>query len=166
MILWKGRVVLIGVECNLDEFLVRSLGFSRKRINHAGDKGRVVKKVNNSQILIGMIDEDPYSRQPKDMERYKEKEVRGSVKLLVNRNDPQKHLIQVSPILEEWLYERARINRMSMDEYNLPREPMKLHSFSRKEIERNPGIRRFLNDLIERDQEVQYVKKWIKEALE
>jgi len=159
-------VAVIIVECNLDELFIKSLGFSRRSIKHESGKGEVLRRVRNNPVAIGMIDEDPYSSQPRDMERYEEKEVRGSVKLLGNRNNPKMHLIQVSPILEKWLYERARINRMPMDDYDLPRDPMKLHSYSGKQIEKDHNLHRFLRDFIEGDREAQYVKQWIEEALE
>ena len=56
--------MLIIVECNPDEFLVRLLGFSQ--IKHGGGKGKVLEKVKENPGAMGIIDEDPDSNQSKE----------------------------------------------------------------------------------------------------
>jgi len=54
---------MILVECDPDEFLVKSMGFPKKKIKHESGKGNVLRKLNKDPMTIGMIDEDPDSRQ-------------------------------------------------------------------------------------------------------
>ncbi len=58
---------LLHLECLPDETIVKCLGIPKKSIKHHNDKGRVCNFLmkNSSSPLIGLIDEDPGSAQPK-----------------------------------------------------------------------------------------------------
>ena len=155
---------MILVECDPDEFLVRSMGFSRRMIKHESGKGNVLRKLKNVQMTIGIIDEDPDSTQPKEMSRYTERESSNTIKLLARNDDPEKKIIQISPYLEHWLIIRARQNQISLKDYDLPDDPIEMHDITH--IERNKNFQSFLHELIDKDTEIRTIQSWIKEAIE
>ena len=153
---------MIFLECNMDQMLIKSLGFSRKQISHQRCKGEVVKQVGRSQGGIGIIDEDPGSPPPDEMKNYSKNQSKGTIKLFTNSNDKKKNLVQISPYLEHWLLERAKINKIRPEKSW--GDPRKLHGLTR--LEKNKKFQEFLNDLIAVDTETQTLKKWIEDALE
>jgi len=155
---------MIVVECYLDEFLVKSLGFFKRLIKHEGGKGEVLSKVRKNRIAIGIVDEDPHSNQPSEMQRYIERETSHTVKLLVRKDDDRKRIIQISPYLEHWLLHRARQNQILPKDFGLPDTPKTMHDVPH--IERSRNFQNFLNKLIKVDDEANTLKKWIKEAIE
>jgi len=60
------------VECYADETLLRALGMPRKQLRHERCKGEVVKRVRKFGCATGLIDEDPASAQPRELDNYKE----------------------------------------------------------------------------------------------
>ena len=155
---------MIVIECNNDEFLIKSFGFSRKEISHQRCKGEVIKKVGKLSAAIGIIDEDPQSIQPGDLKKYKVIRAQGDLKLFTGRNDKSKKIILISPYLEHWIINRTKSNKINVKYYNLPVNPKKLHDIPH--LERNKGFQKLLRELIESDVEFKCLKNWIKEALE
>lgn len=155
--------MMILVECDPDEFFVKSMGFSRKKIKHESGKGNVLRKLNKDPMTIGMIDEDPHSSQPSEMKRYIEAEKKDTIKLLVRNDNTGKKVIQISPYLEHWLINRARQNKISLKYYDLPDDPVEMHDITH--IERNKNFQDFLHELINKDAEIRTIQSWIKEAI-
>ncbi|MBU4220745.1 MAG: hypothetical protein KKA10_03840 [Euryarchaeota archaeon] len=154
---------MIIVECNLDEFFIKNIGFSKKKIKHESGKGDVLRIVNKKNNVIGMIDEDPGKSQPVEMKQYKEKETMHTAKLFERKDDNGKKVIQLSPYLEHWLLHRARKNRISPNDFGLPEDPIEFHDITH--IERKINFQKFLNELIQVDEEISTIKKWINEAI-
>jgi hypothetical protein len=154
---------MIIVECNLDEFFIKNIGFSKKKIKHESGKGDVLRIVNKKNNVIGMIDEDPGKSQPVEMKLYKEKETINTAKLFERKDDNGKKVIQLSPYLEHWLLNRARKNHISPNDFGLPEDPIELHDITH--IERRINFQNFLNEIIKVDEEIKTVKKWINEAI-
>lgn len=154
---------MILVECDPDEFFVKSMGFPRKKIKHESGKGNVLKKLKNDPMTIGMINEDPHSSQPSEMKRYIESEKKDTVKLLVRNDNTGKKVIQISPYLEHWLINRAKQNQIPLKDYNLPDDPVEMHDITH--IERNKNFQNFLNDLIKKDAEIRTIQKCIQKAI-
>ena len=148
---------MIIVECDLDEFLIKSMGFPKRQVKHEGGKGKVLDKVRKNQNVIGIIDEDPNSNQPSEMKKYIEKKTSSTIKLLVRRNDDRKRIIQISPYLEHWLLHRARKRRISPSDFDVPDDPKEMHAIPH--IERNPRFQSFLNELIKTDNEINTLRK-------
>jgi hypothetical protein len=153
---------MIFVEGYPDRALLEGMGFPRNQIKIGRDKGRVLKSVRKGQAAIGIIDEDPDSGQPSDLKNYIEKDSRHTIKLLARKDDDSKRLIQISPRLEDWLYLRARQNQIDPKSFGLPKYPEDLHKIPR--VERNRNFHNFLNELIEADDEIDTLKKWIMEV--
>ncbi len=154
---------MIIVECNLDEFFIKNIGFSKKKIKHESGKGDVLRIVNKKNNVIGMIDEDPGKSQPVEMKQYKEKETMHTAKLFERKDDNGKRVIQLSPYLEHWLLLRARKNHISPNDFGLPDDPIELHDMAH--IERRINFQNFLNELIKIDDEIDAIKRWINEAI-
>lgn len=155
-----GANIIIIVECNPDEFLVRLLGFSK--IKHAGGKGKVLEKIKENSGSIGIIDEDPDSRQSKERNEYVEYESVAKVKLLVNKHDESLKVIQISPRLEEWILYRARQNQIYPTTFGLPNDPDDLHT---PHIEKRKNFQEFMKKIVEKDDvEISTLKKWLTRA--
>ncbi len=149
------------VECNADEAVVRALGVSKKQLRHEQCKGEVVKRVLKFDSAIGLIDEDPSSAQPRDLNNYKEVNAAEGLRLLIRQDDKNKRLIIVCPKLEDWLIERAKSSRIRPEDYGLPTDPDRLHSIPR--YEQREGFRRFLTELKEHDEGMHILRRWVVE---
>lgn len=150
--------MLIIVECNPDEFLVRLLGFSQ--IKHGGGKGKVLKKVKENPEAIGIIDEDPDSIQSKERRDYIEMESGSKIKLLANKNDENKKVIEICPRLEDWILIRARENQISPGDFGLPNDPNDLHF---PHIERKRNFQDFMKKVVaSNDSEIKMIRKWLR----
>lgn len=156
---------MIIVECGPDEFVIGSIvSDPEKQIKHGGGKGNVLKKVRDKQRVVGVIDEDPNSAQPREMSRYVEKDTRETAKLLKREDDEAKSLIQLSPDIEGWLISRAKENNISLEHYGLPDDRREMHDIHH--IERNMDFQRFVSELINTgDDEVNAIRRWIREAI-
>ena len=154
---------MIIIECDPDEFMVKSLKFAKRFIKHEAGKGKVLGVVRKQGKCIGIIDEDPQTNQPPEMNNYILRDSKKTIKLFMRRNDQSNRIIQISPFLEHWLINRAKHNKISLRAYNLPDNPKKLHDIPH--VERNRNFQNFLNELISIDEEMKTIKKWIKEAI-
>ena len=150
------------VECNADEAVLRALGVSKKQLRHERCKGEVVKRVLKFDFATGLIDEDPSSAQPRDLDNYKKVQAAEGLRLLTRRNDKNKRLIIVCPKLEDWLIQRAKSSGIRPKDYGLPGDPDRLHSIPR--YEQKEGFCRFLAELKERDSGIRLLRRWILEA--
>ena len=147
------------VECYPDAALVRTLGVSKKQLRHERCKGEVVKRVHKFGNATGLIDEDPTSAQPRNLENYKQMQAGEGIQLLIRRDDKNKRLIIICPRLEDWLIDRAKSSGIRIEEYGLPSNPDCLHSIPR--YEQKEGFRRFLAELTKQDKGMQLLRRWI-----
>jgi hypothetical protein len=150
------------VECYADAALLCVLGAPGEQLRHERCKGEVVKRVHKFGSAIGLIDEDPSSAQPRDLENYKELQAAEGLRLLARRDDKNKRLIIVCPRLEDWLIQRAKSSSIKPEEHGLPTDPDRLHGTPR--YEQKEGFRRFLEELKERDKGMDILRRWILEA--
>ena len=150
------------VECYPDAALLRALGVSKKQLRHERCKGEVVKRVHKFDCATGLVDEDPTSTQPRDLDNYKQIQTVEGLCLLTRRNDDNKRLVIICPRLEEWLVSRAKSSGIRPEDYGLPGDPDRLHSIPR--YEQKPGFLRFLTELKERDKGMQLLQQWILQA--
>jgi hypothetical protein len=153
--------MIILVECYPDASLLRALGVSKKQLRHERGKGEVVKRVLKFDSAIGLIDEDPQSAQPRDLNNYKQVQSAEELRLLSRRDDKNKRLIIICPRLEDWLIERAKSSGIRPEDYGLPSDPDRLHSIPRYEQKQN--FLRFLTELKERDKGMHLLRRWLLE---
>jgi len=118
------------VECKPDATLVKSLTLApRKRIEHAGNKSQLLKKLTehygNSK---GIIDEDPGSVQPPHLQKFREKQDLTSYKLkILHQKSKNNTLIILRPRLEDWILDASKEANINPEKYSLPKDPTKLH---------------------------------------
>jgi len=150
---------VIVVECYNDEFLIKTLVFSRPK--HEGCKGKVLEKVNKDRnpLVIGMVDEDPDSHQPSSLRDYVQREGKSSIKLLVSKRDDRRRIVPISPFLEEWILQRARQNKISPSVFDLPNDSHALHSIPN--LHKRLNFQKFLKYLVEKDAEMAALKEWL-----
>lgn len=147
------------VECYPDAALLRSLGVSKKQLRHERCKGEVVKRVCKFDCATGLLDEDPASAQPRELDNYQQIQDSEGLRLLARQNDKNKRLIIICPRLENWLIARAESSGIRPEDYGLPSDPDRLHSIPR--YEQKEGFRRFIMDLKERDKGLHLLREWI-----
>lgn len=152
---------MIIVECYNDESLIKMI--ARSKVKHEGGKQRVLERVkkNDKAEVIGIIDEDPDSFQPSELKIYSQKDSKSTIKLLICKNDERRRLIQISPDLEGWILNRARKNRINPTDYGLPDDSHELHSIPR--LDKRKNFRKFLKNLVERDEEICVLMTWLKD---
>lgn len=151
------------VECNADESVLRALGLSKKQIRHERCKGEVINRLRKLPGAIGVVDEDPASAQPRDLNNYQEEvQTTEGLRLLTRQGKGAQRLILVCPKLEDWLIHRARSIGIEPENYGLPADPNRLHSIPR--YEQKEGFRHFLAELKERDSGMHLLRRWIFEA--
>lgn len=154
---------MIVVEGIADKLLVKTMGFSKKVIHRAGSKGNVFKKVRNLPKAVGIVDEDPNSEQPGELEQYEVIKKADTIKLMGKKNDKDKFLIQISPRFEDWILRRAKENKINPGDFSLPDTPGELHRLTG--LENNKKFIDFLTKVINSDSELKVMKEWIKEVI-
>jgi len=147
------------VECYPDAALLRALGVSKKQLRHERGKGEVVKRVRKFDCATGLIDEEPASSQPRDLDNYKEVQAMEGLRLLALRDDKNKRLIIVCPRLEDWLIQRAGLSNIEPEDYGVPSHPNRLHSIVR--YDQRDGFQQFLSELKERDKGMHLLRRWV-----
>ena len=162
---------MIIVECDKDKALVHRIGFPGYQVRHAYHKSGVLEALEQEQKAVGIIDEDPGAGQPEYLKEYTERDSVGKIRLLIRRDDDGKRVIrraiQISPRLEDWLCEVSKRNRIPPEKFGLPNDPGELHSMSLRDRENSHKFRRFLTAFNRaKDNEINTIRKWIREAIE
>ena len=158
---------MIFVECNPDKFVVRKIVTGkRKQIKHGGGKTGVLHELDGKGRAVGIVNADPDNKKPPgDMKKYSMKDARGTIKLLGRKDDSSKSLIELFPDLEGWMINRAKKNGISLRDYGLPDDRKKMHDILH--IEKNLDFQKFIKMLIRSsDDEVNALRRWIREAME
>lgn len=132
---------MIFTECKADTELVKVLtNLSKRQIVHAGNKPRVLKRMERLESrCIGLVDEDPLSEQPPEMEHYRIVEELRAEGLLIRRKSG-KILVVVCPELEPWVIRASEEVRLDLSEHALPSSPSSL----RRALKANPQKARAL----------------------
>jgi len=118
---------MIYVECLPDRTLVKVLGVPKRKIEHAGDKGRICNRLEKTYNSKGLIDEDPLSSQPNYIKRLKLiSSDKGEIRLLYDEK-AENHLIILSPRLEGWILKAAKEAEVDIRKHGLPDEEHELH---------------------------------------
>lgn len=151
------------VECYPDAAVLRAIGVTKKHLRHERCKGEVVKRVLKLDRAVGVIDEDPGSAQPRDLNNYKEKEAAEGLRLLVRHGSADRRLIVVCPRLEDWLIARAIAVGIKPQDYDLPSDPHRLHGIPHYEDRQT--FQQFLTELTGRDAEgMGLLRQWVQQA--
>jgi len=117
------------VECNPDKLLVKKLGIPKKSIIHAGSKSEVCKRLEKRMTnSVGLIDEDPFSVQPRYIKKLEilENSQKFGIRVLFDKTRSN-YIIVLSPRLEEWIIKASGEAKIDLEKYNLPGDGNKLH---------------------------------------
>lgn len=119
---------MIFIECKPDEALLKSLGVTKKRIDHRGNKPEVCKALEKNNNSKGLIDEYPWSVQPSYMDRlYITQNLKEDMGIVVFSDEKENIVIMLCPRLEEWILSVAKECKVDIRKYGLPDDPEKLH---------------------------------------
>ncbi len=137
----------IYVECYNDKFLfkqiINQLTSRTVTINHAGDKVRVIRKVEKNRTGIGVVDKD-HETLTKRL---------NQAKLLTTNENLSVYkfhkalFIEIDPDLEGWLYWVAQQNGVKANKFNLPNSVNGYPSGHIKNMYKKAGFANFLDAL-------------------
>jgi len=152
------------VECKPDAILMRNLVSIPSKVEHAGNKPLVLRKLmRNYENSIGMIDEDPRSIQPPDIRRFREIDFSEENKFrILHHSQRNNRLVVLCPRLEEWIIEASKEAKIDLARYNLPSDPDELHEKVNIRIER---FQRLVRKLIERSNRVKALQARLRKPL-
>lgn len=156
---------MIFIECNNDHTFILLLGYNQRQLRHFS-KPELIKRVHNdpSEKVTGIFDEDPGSSQPPFLDYFKPISTNDGITLFAHKNKADKYLIMMSPRLEEWLYQRAKLCKIDPKSYELTRDPEELHD--RFRVYDKPNFKQFLQDLIDCDNKlINELRYWINHKL-
>lgn len=126
---------MIHLECDNDEALMLALGKPIRQISHHAGKGRVSKGLSNSGRAtdFGLIDQDPGQPPPPYLRQYKIVEQSTQLGLVLSKHPTEgKHLIEIQPDLEPWLYRIGPSVGIKPTDHRLPEKPSGLHQEAKK----------------------------------
>jgi hypothetical protein len=122
----SSKMIKAVVECTPDETLVKSLGFTSSQIKHQPNKGAVCNYLSKNPAIIGMVDADPDSAQPRFFQNciiiLKKFDV-----TVYQHNTQNTRLIVLNPDLEGWLIKSAKQSKINMNSFGLPNSSKTLH---------------------------------------
>ncbi len=123
MVKFKGKLF---IECKTDKLLVNKIGF--KKCICAGGIGEVCNKLKNSRDSCGLVDEDPTKSKPSYMENLLKTSVISNDYNIVVAYDKKRnnYLIALSPDLESWLIQTAKILSINLKDFSLPNDSKEL----------------------------------------
>jgi len=158
----KGIDYMLLVECKPDRTLAISLSsISLKKVEHAGNKAGVLKKLTeNYENSIGIIDEDPSSTQPPDLRKFTEIEYLESKDIRILHHERlNNRLLILCPRLEEWIVKAAREAQIGLRDYHLPDNPVALHETINISIDR---FEELLRELVQRSSRVKELQRLLR----
>lgn len=129
---------MIHLECDNDEALVLALGKTRRQIEHHSGKPRVSHALSKSSNSgdIGLIDEDPGQPPPPYLRQYQLIEELPALGLKLYRHPREgKHLVEIQPDLEPWLYNVGQTVGVRPHDHNLPEKHTILHQQGKRHRE-------------------------------
>jgi len=126
---------MIHLECDNDEALMLALGKPIRQISHHAGKGRVSKALSTSSRAndFGLIDEDPGQPPPPYLRQYSVVEQSSNLGLVLSKHPTEgKHLIEIQPDLEPWVYRIGPAVGIKPTDHRLPPKPYDLRNQAKK----------------------------------
>lgn len=99
-------MTLIALECDADEALVKSMGFTRAQITHHYGRSRVLKFVQKRPETIGLVDEDPGTTPAPYLKEFRLLEEKFGVAIYIHPTKKTR-VVVLKPQLEGWLLRAA-----------------------------------------------------------
>lgn len=126
---------MIHLECDNDEALMLALGKPIRQISHHAGKGRISKGLSNSNRStdFGLIDQDPGQPPPPYLRQFKVVEENAKLGLVLSKHPTEgKHLVEIQPDLEPWLYLIGPAVGIKPTDHRLPEKHSGLHQEAKK----------------------------------
>jgi hypothetical protein len=134
-------MIKVVLECTPDETLVKNLGFTSSQVKHQPNKGAVCNYLIKNSGIIGMVDADPDSAQPRYFQNCTVVNNRYDI-TVYQHNTQNNRLIVINPDLESWVIKYAKHSKVSPKKFGLPDTSKALH----KEIlQKLPKLERLIS---------------------
>jgi hypothetical protein len=125
---------MIYVECKADKSLVHVIvDIESCKIEHCFGKNEVLKKLLKDKKSIGIIDEDPNAPSPPELKKFKYRKSKLSLKFYYEESN-NNLLIIICPNLENWIIEACIEEKINLNSYDLPSNPVDFHSIINSKI--------------------------------
>lgn len=121
---------MIFVECKPDYTLVKYITNIRRRdiIHEFQGKGGVCNQLRKRRNCKGLVDDDPFSVQPRYVQNARLEDDLSEHDIKVLHDDiNDNYLVVLCPRLEDWVLKAAREAGIDVRKYNLPNDAVKLH---------------------------------------
>lgn len=133
---------MIYFECDADGILIKTLGFTKKDVFHAGSKGEVCNRLSKVQRSRGLVDEDPGDTQPTYIKNLQRPDPENFIRIL--RGPKENAVIMLCPRLEEWALRAAQEVKVDPLDFNLPKDPDELHKIGNLSIK---NLEKFVREI-------------------
>lgn len=147
------------VECKPDQTLIEILTRTPKRnIIHSGNKsGVIIHLIKNYEDSKGVIDEDPNSRKPRSLQKFREIETFEDFDIkILGYADRNNYLVILNPRLEDWILRCAKESYVDIRAYGLPDDAIRLHEEINLQLNK---FERLIRDLMKRSRRLKFLKK-------
>jgi len=146
---------MVYFECDNDGALLDFFSIARADKKHTNSKGNVCNKVSNNTGVIGLVDEDPLTRQPGYISSLGNPvSYKHDIKVFSD-NAKNNQIVMICPRLEEWLYNVARQNGIDPTSFGLPAKADDLHKEELRKVKTK--LNQFLKAL-EKTNEFRHLK--------
>ena len=133
---------MIYVECKPDQILVQVVtGLPIRQVIHElQGKGRVVYQVRRGSHSVGLVDEDPGATQPRLLTEMPTVEDLAAQGFSVKQDSRGNRIVVLRPRLEEWIVRAAMDAGVLPSQFNLPKDPKRLHEVINVDLDRFRGL--------------------------
>jgi hypothetical protein len=151
-------------ECYIDSCLLEVLLIADKNyVNHQKGNGTVAREMKNKfakNFCIGIIDED--RRQLDYLKEFNIEIDAGTLKLWKHKSWPQ-YIIQVCPVVEDWILSICKKEKIILADYNLPSELLDLKRQTKNtQSKHDQRFVKLFKELLKRNIEsVVELKRWL-----
>jgi hypothetical protein len=121
---------MIFVECKPDQALVAYVTNIKRRdiIHEFQGKGGVCNQLRKRRSCKGVVDNDPFSVQPRYIQNARLEDDLSEQEIKVLHDDANNnYIIVLCPTLEEWILKAAKGANIDVRKYSLPNDAVKLH---------------------------------------
>ena len=151
-------------ECYIDSCLIEVLlNANRDHVNHQKGNGTVAREMKGrfaKNFCVGIIDED--RRQLDYLKEFNMEVDAGNLKLWKHKSWPQ-YVIQVCPVIEDWILSICEKENINLSDYGLPAELSDFKKQTKKVASKHD--QRFIKlfrELLKRDDEsVLQLRSWV-----
>ncbi len=147
-----------------DQALVQCLGINKRSITSEGPRTEVIKRVVKESKAIGIVDENPYVRQPGYLSHFVFNQRKHAVKTYRHQQN-NNLLIMLCPNLEIWLLQITKAAKVDVATFHLPNTYKRLHDELTIGSKNLSKLDKLINHLLEKDNKpLHYLKSLLGEA--